>query len=508
MRISLAILMRLAAGLLLAVLSAAAQDQATALRSSNEKARRVLEAAIEAHGGQAAMDAVENISFNREGRLTPRQQMESAQPPYRAGRQRDRLVLDVKGNRLVGDTEGNVAGFDFKNRTIVSGGEGYNVDFVAHTFTKLPQTTLSGPPVGQFYRRLPHEILRNAQQRNLTLRWLGEGTFEGRKQNVITYAHTDNSALALYFDAQTNLLSKYELLFPDPLTGDTSAEIVFSDYQTAGGLKVPGKWTQLVAGEVNTEFRYSDFVLNVKLDDALFRKPEGFEETPPFPAGRPIKTAKLAEDVYEIQDVGGGGYSVLAVGFNDYILAVEAPLNTGATQAAIAKIKELIPNKPIRYVVLTHHHGDHSGGLRAFIAEGATVVTTPGNRKLFEAMAAAKLRDALGKNPRPAVIETIAGRKRVFRDDRHVVELYDIGPSPHTDEMVIVYLPKEKILFQGDLFSPADTGPLPAALRPTVHLAEKIRELGLQVETVVGVHGRPARYAELQETLERRKAGD
>ena len=241
MRNTLAIPRRLVLSLLLVALPAAAENPVTALESSYEKARRILEAAIEAHGGQEAIDALENVSFNRQGTLIPRQQMESAQPPYRAGQQKDRLVLDIKGNRLVGDTDGSVAGFDFRNRTIVSGGEGYNIDFIAHTFTKLPQTTLSGPPVGQFYRRLPHEILRNAQQRNLTLRWLGEDTFEGRKQNVITYAHTDNTPLALYFDAQTNLLTKYELLFNDPLIGDDSAEIIFSDYQTVGGLKVPSK---------------------------------------------------------------------------------------------------------------------------------------------------------------------------------------------------------------------------------------------------------------------------
>jgi len=168
-----------------------------------------------------------------------------------------------------------------------------------------------------------------------------------------------------------------------------------------------------------------------------------------------------------------------------------------------------VPGKPIRYLVETHHHGDHSSGARAYVAEGATVVTTSGNRAYLERVAAAPYRmrpDALARNPRPATIETISNRKRVIGDGDRTIELYEVGPL-HTREMVIAYLPKEKILFQSDLFNPISVnGPEPIEHDAPFHgvyddnparLYAKIRELGLDVRTIAGSHGRVATMEEL-----------
>ena len=73
------------------------------------------------------------------------------------------------------------------------------------------------------------------------------------------------------------------------------------------------------------------------------------------------------------------------------------------------------------------------------MAKGSVLVTTPGNRAFFEKMAKARFTiepDLLARQPRPAVIETVTGGKRVFTGGGHSVELYDIGTNPHTDEMI------------------------------------------------------------------------
>ncbi len=173
-----------------------------------------------------------------------------------------------------------------------------------------------------------------------------------------------------------------------------------------------------------------------------------------------------------------------------------------------ARTKETIPNKPIRYVAVTHHHNDHSGGVRAFMAEKATLVTTAGNRKLFTELGSANHSDVLGKTPPPPSIEVLEGKKRVFKGGDQVVELIDIGPNPHADEMVIAYLPKQKILFQGDLFGPPESGPVGKAQAGTIHLAKKIHELGLQVDQVIGVHGRASTLAELDKNVADGKGSD
>ena len=105
-------------------------------------------------------------------------------------------------------------------------------------------------------------------------------------------------------------------------------------------------------------------------------------------------------------------------------------------------------------------------------------------------------------------IETIENKKRVFQDDKHLVELYDIGPNPHANEMLMVYLPKEKILFQADMLNPAANGTIPIAQDPTISFSEKLQQLGLNVEKIYAVHGRATTPEELRTSIEKRRASD
>ncbi|HEY6120567.1 MAG TPA: MBL fold metallo-hydrolase, partial [Pyrinomonadaceae bacterium] len=173
---------------------------------------------------------------------------------------------------------------------------------------------------------------------------------------------------------------------------------------------------------------------------------QGFEKLPAPPATPPPPAvSKVADDVYLLQGLAGGTHNVLFVAFNDYVLVVEAPeqiIYGSNSVQALAKIKETLPGKPIKYLVLTHHHSDHAGGFREYMAEGATIVTTAGNKSFLEKVAAidSSLLPHSSSARRTPVIETLENKKRVFQDDKHVVELYDIGPNPHANEMIVVYL--------------------------------------------------------------------
>src|SRR4030095_15954653 len=105
-------------------------------------------------------------------------------------------------------------------------------------------------------------------------------------------------------------------------------------------------------------------------------------------------------------------------------------------------------------------------------------------------------------------IETIENKKRVFQDDKHIVELYDVGPNPHANEIIVAYLPKQKILFQGDLFNSAANGTFPIAQHVTVSCGEKLQQLGLDVEKIYGVHCRASTPEELRTSIEKRRASD
>jgi glyoxylase-like metal-dependent hydrolase (beta-lactamase superfamily II) len=434
--------------------------------------------------------------------------MDTPEPPFNIGSREESTTLDLKNGRIMSEQKGSGAGFAFWNRALAKGSEAWNIDLRNRIVTPGPPGSTTQPVYQQYYRRMPALILRTALDRALTLRWVGEDNFRGRKHNVITYAQNDGNQVALYFDAQNNLLSKYELLFIDALNGEDVSEIEFADYQAFGPLKFPTVWRNRLAGDTASDMKVSDVAVNTKLEDKAFEIPEGLEKAPTPPQGQPITVSKLADDVVLVRDTGGGNYNVLAVGFKDHILVVEAPQNSVATETALARIKEAIPGKPIKYVAITHHHSDHSGGLRTFIAEGATVVTTPGNRRFVEVMAASRQNDRLSRSPRKPIIETIEGKKRVFTDGEQVVELHDIGPNPHAKEMVVAYLPKHKILFQGDLFNPPIEGPVGAAQDGTVHFSEQVKKLGFTVDKLIGVHGRDATIAELQKSIEERVAMD
>ena len=128
--------------------------------------------------------------------------------------------------------------------------------------------------------------------------------------------------------------------------------------------------------------------------------------------------------------------------------------------------------------------------MREYIAEGAKVVIPPGNKPFVEQISKSKFTlrpDSLALNPRQPVVETV-DKKRIFTDGKRTVELYSIGPTSHASEMVMFYFPKEKILFQGDMFSQLDQGGIPPIIEVHHELVRKVNELKLDVETLIGVH--------------------
>jgi glyoxylase-like metal-dependent hydrolase (beta-lactamase superfamily II) len=188
---------------------------------------------------------------------------------------------------------------------------------------------------------------------------------------------------------------------------------------------------------------------------------------------------------------------------SEHVVVVEAPLNEERSLAVLAKLAEIVPGKPIKYVVPTHYHFDHSGGLRTYIAKGVTILTTPGNAAFIERLAAAPHTvrpDLLSREPRKPVIETFTGKK-VLSDGARTLELHDIGPSPHVTECVIAYLPKEKVVFESDLLTIPVQGPYAPANPALIDLADKIKKLGLAVETITPGHGRMGTLDDLKAAL-------
>ena len=190
-------------------------------------------------------------------------------------------------------------------------------------------------------------------------------------------------------------------------------------------------------------------------------------------------------------------------------MVIEAPQDETRSLAVIAKVKEVIPGKPIRFIVNTHHHFDHAGGLRTYVDEGAAIVTQVMNKAYYEMAWAAPRTlnpDRLSKSKKTRTYQTYTD-KQVLTDGARRIEVHRIANNPHDDGFAMVYLPTEKILIEADAFTPASDAPpqpsggtppaapgpgppAPSALNPsTVNLYENIQRLKLDVRQIAALHG-------------------
>jgi glyoxylase-like metal-dependent hydrolase (beta-lactamase superfamily II) len=217
---------------------------------------------------------------------------------------------------------------------------------------------------------------------------------------------------------------------------------------------------------------------------------------PPGPVK--IEAQKIADGVWFLD--GGAPMSYL-VEFNDHLVIVEGPGNDARSEAAMAEAKRVVPGKPVRYLVNSHHHFDHAGGLRGFVAEGVTIITHQVNKPYYEQIFKSPHTlnpDRLAKSNRTAVIEGVAD-KRVLSDGKKTLEVHHVRGNLHDPGLLMVYLPKEKMLMQADAFAsrPPDARPLPGPSPFTVNLLDNIQRLKLDVGQILHIHGGVEPFANL-----------
>jgi DNA-binding beta-propeller fold protein YncE len=416
-----------------------------------------------------------------------------------------KTLIDYSGGRYVTEGQSNSAGgYKFNFRSVVAPKRSLSIDLLRNRrgseVRNLDERTKSQLKVG-LLTEVPHLLLLYVSQRPESLRWLGEAELDGRKSSVISFAAESGAQISLYFDAGTDLLARVEQLDSHALLGDLRLGNDFPDYQTVGNVKVPRRRLAFANQFITGEYEYAEVELDFDAGERLLEVPAGYVEPAPPTASAEVMR-KVGDGVYLIERVGQA-YRVMFVEFDDYVMVLEAPTDADASRAVIRLVRQAAPGKPIRYVSFSHFHFDHTGGLREYIAEGATVVVPPGNRSFVERVAGSKFTlkpDALALSQRPPSVETFE-KKRVFTDGKRTVELHSIGPTSHADDMVMFYFPKERILFQGDMFSPLDAGGIPPIIEINCELLKKVEELKLEVETLVAVHSGAVAWREFRQAV-------
>jgi glyoxylase-like metal-dependent hydrolase (beta-lactamase superfamily II) len=302
----------------------------------------------------------------------------------------------------------------------------------------------------------PWGFLKGAADNNATARKSGKFT-------VLTWSPTvkapsGKSYVISGYVNDKNLIDHVETAFGDNIMGDMAIVATYSGWKDFGGAMAPAKIVQTRGGWPFFDVDVTAAKAN-PADVATIAQPPapaGGRGGPGGPGRGPapaltVTTEKLGDGLWRLT-TGAGSYDSIVVEFKDYVMMLEAGQPQARATAYVAETKKLVPNKPIRYVWNSHPHSDHTGGLPVLVEEGATIVTQKNNVAFLEkALNTPRtlLDDPLAKTPKKAKVEGI-DEKRVFSDGTRIVEIYHVSPVPHSNGLTIAYIPKEKILFQGD----------------------------------------------------------
>jgi glyoxylase-like metal-dependent hydrolase (beta-lactamase superfamily II) len=349
----------------------------------------------------------------------------------------------------------------------------------------------------------PWGFLKGAAANNATA---ARRSVEGESYTVLSWSPTVKAPSGKAYTINgyvnsDNLVERVETWLGENIMGDMHIVATYSDWRDfGGGVQVPTKISQTRGGwpffEVEVaSARGNPPNLAQLAVDTRTPPPGGGGGPPGGPPGALTVTAERLGDGVFRYTTGAGSYDSIVIEFNNYIMMLEAGQSQVRAAAYVAEIKKQFPGKPIRYVMVTHPHADHTGGLPVLVAEGATLVVQENSREFFErALNTPRtlLDDALAKAPKRARVESVTDKK-VYTDGTHTVELYHIYPAPHSNALLVAYLPKEKVLFQGDFsVNPAQGGGMQPANDHVQALVPAVAKLGLDYTRYINVHASAA----------------
>lgn len=343
---------------------------------------------------------------------------------------------------------------------------------------------------------------------------------------AVNYTAGDQT-LTVMFDPQTGLPARVRTLDYDNIWGDVTYDLVLSDWQAVDGVRVATSRKYELNGRPIAEMKFTEVKTNVPLAADRLTIPATFKAAAPKPATgavpyqwvirrqfigtyldsdnpsfdtRATSALRLVELAPGVQHVVGGSHNALIVEMRDHLIVFDAPVSDWQSNWTLNAAKQKLGAKPVKYLVLTHHHMDHAGGIRAYAAQGATIIVGKGNGDHFRRVLAAPAR----RNPdlppsdlsRVEVVEV--ADKRVLSDGRREVAVYLIE-NPHCAGMLIGYVPDARLGFVTDLWSPG-RDPLPAKITPPLAaVVEGVTKAGIQPAKFAGGHGGSGDYAPLAE---------
>jgi glyoxylase-like metal-dependent hydrolase (beta-lactamase superfamily II) len=303
-----------------------------------------------------------------------------------------------------------------------------------------------------------------------------------------------------YVDDQ-NLLERVDTWAPNPILGDMLIETTYSDYHDFGEVKFPTKIAQSQGGHPVLEITVTEVQPNLAASIPA----------PPAPPPTHVESQKIADGVWYL--AGTPDPNAMAVEFKDYVVIIESSVTEARALANIAEVKRLVPHKPIRYHINSHHHSDHAAGLRAFVAEGSTIITHESNKSYYLKTVLKNSHaldpDRLTQEPKPAKFIWVKENYELSDGDRSL-DIYWVHDAGHTANLLMSFLPKEKVLFITDIFNqfgePRPNDPPAGIVTPYyAALGENLKRWHLEPEQIAPSHGKGVVSADpLRKALEGR----
>lgn len=405
------------------------------------------------------------------------------------------IAVDFKTGNLMNETADRYrGGYLFHFRTVYTDTAGFSYEVPKIRFSGMNRLPVSGKQALQqnLLRNVPLFLFNMALEKKQTLRYHGTVKEKGRTMQVLSFAFSANLVLDMYIDESSRLLAKYTLNSDHPVHGDHSITWAFSDYRSVEGIQFPFVRTCSNGTSLLRADTLAAIHLNRPIPDSFFQQPSGY--------GAPVTLAtrirEIGKNIFMIE--GLNGYNPLFVVFSNYIVAVEA---VNGSDEAIRMIQQKFPGKPIRYLAISHYHEDHTAGLPYFLKAGAEVITTPQNTAYVKAVnrAVHSILPLPMENP-VKTIEVSALKK--MTDGELEMHIIPFGPNSHTDEMLLFYFPKEKLIYQADLLISTDEGEVARPLIPlNYELYRFIQEHQLRVKTIYGTHWKEVSYEKLEAAI-------
>jgi glyoxylase-like metal-dependent hydrolase (beta-lactamase superfamily II) len=284
--------------------------------------------------------------------------------------------------------------------------------------------------------------------------------------DVVGFSMTVGPAISLYFDKDSHLLRRSERIF----AGVGLVQYEFLDYETINGIAVNRTFNLFINGDANVEQKNRVAKVDKPLDHllAVDARLDVIPEVQPDPLSR----QEIADGVWLI---GGNGTYVMFVDMGDYVFAAGG---TAGLPERIDSLREVVGEKPLRYGMLTHHHFDHVMGVGTYEEEGAVLIASAAHEKIVREAAA---------DGEALKLETVADRMTLEGETRSI-EIIDIGPTAHTEHLLVAYLPEEQILFEADHFAMPQAGPMPPAVSSTRTFAEALGRKELTARLILSAH--------------------